>query len=377
MAQSDLQAAKIAKQDEFYTQLDDIAKELKYYKQHFKGKVVLCNCDDPYESNFFKYFALNFNQLGLKKLIATCYNGSPIAGDELPLLFEIEESEPKKIAYKVEITEVQDYNNDGAVNLADVQYLIQNDKNVLSLLKGNGDFRSQECIELLKEADIVVTNPPFSLFREYVAQLVRYDKKFLIIGNQNALTYKECFKLVKENNMWLGVSIHSGDREFMIPPTYEVRSKSLRVDEKGNRYIRVVGVRWFTNLDYPQRHEDLDLYKQYTPEEYPTYENYDAINVNKTGEIPIDFEGIMGVPITFMDKYNPDQFEILGMCENEDLYALKTKVYTTAECKQAYFAKFGKNGTYDLNASGVILKDGIQEKVYQRILIRNKKPQKP
>ena len=377
MAQSDLQAAKIAKQDEFYTQLDDIAKELKYYKQHFKGKVVLCNCDDPYESNFFKYFALNFNQLGLKKLIATCYNGSPIAGDELPLLFEIEEREPKKIAYKVEITEVQDYNNDGAVNLADVQYLIQNDKNVLSLLKGNGDFRSQECIELLKEADIVVTNPPFSLFREYVAQLVKYDKKFLIIGNQNALTYKECFKLVKENNMWLGVSIHSGDREFMIPPTYEVRSKSLRVDEKGNRYIRVVGVRWFTNLDYPQRHEDLDLYKQYTPEEYPTYENYDAINVNKTGEIPIDFEGIMGVPITFMDKYNPDQFEILGMCENEDLYALKTKVYTTAECKQAYFAKFGKNGTYDLNASGVILKDGIQEKVYQRILIRNKKPQKP
>ena len=377
MAQSDLQAAKIAKQDEFYTQLDDIAKELKYYKQHFKGKVVLCNCDDPYESNFFKYFALNFNQLGLKKLIATCYNGSPIAGDELPLLFEIEESEPKKIAYKVEITEVQDYNNDGAVNLADVQYLIQNDKNVLSLLKGNGDFRSQECIELLKEADIVVTNPPFSLFREYVAQLVKYDKKFLIIGNQNALTYKECFKLVKENNMWLGVSIHSGDREFMIPPTYEVRSKSLRVDEKGNRYIRVVGVRWFTNLDYPQRHEDLDLYKQYTPEEYPTYENYDAINVNKTGEIPIDFEGIMGVPITFMDKYNPDQFEILGMCENEDLYALKTKVYTTAECKQAYFAKFGKNGTYDLNASGVIIKDGIQEKVYQRILIRNKKPQKP
>ena len=184
-------------------------------------------------------------------------------------------------------------------------------------------------------------------------------------------------KLVKENNMWLGVSIHSGDREFMIPPTYEVRSKSLRVDEKGNRYIRVVGVRWFTNLDYPQRHEDLDLYKQYTPEEYPTYENYDAINVNKTGEIPIDFEGIMGVPITFMDKYNPDQFEILGMCENENLYALKTKVYTTAECKQAYFAKFGKNGTYDLNASGVILKDGIQEKVYQRILIRNKKPQKP
>ena len=178
MAREDLTSARKAKNDEFYTQLDDISKELKHYRQHFKDKVVLCNCDDPYESNFFKYFALNFNALGLRKLIATCYNGSPIAGDELPLLFEIEETEPKKIAYKVEITEVKDYNGDGAVNLADVQYLIQNNKNVLSLLKGNGDFRSQECIELLKEADIVVTNPPFSLFREYVAQLVKYDKKY-------------------------------------------------------------------------------------------------------------------------------------------------------------------------------------------------------
>ena len=373
MAQSDLQAAKVAKQDEFYTQLVDIEKELKYYKPHFRGKVVLCNCDDPYESNFFKYFALNFNALGLKKLIATCYNGSPIAGDELPLLFEIEESEPKKIAYKVEITEVQDYNNDGAVNLADVQYLIQNDKNVLSLLKGNGDFRSPECVELLKEADIVVTNPPFSLFREYIAQLVKYDKKFLIIGNQNALTYKECFKLIIENKLWLGVSIHSGDREFMIPPTYEVRTKSLRVDGDGNRYIRVVGVRWFTNLDYPQRHEELVLFKHYTPEEYPKYENYDAINIDKTSDIPCDYDEVMGVPITFMDKYSPDQFDILGMCENEDLYHLKTKVYTSAECKQAYYKKFGKTGTYDLNASGVLIKNGMQEKTYQRILIRRKK----
>ena len=192
---ADLHSANKAKKDEFYTRLDDIALELKHYKQYFKGKVVFCNCDDPYESNFFKYFALNFNQLGLKKLIATCYNGSPIAGDELPLLFEIEESEPKKIAYKVEITEVQDYNNDGAVNLADVQWLIQNDKNVLSLLKGNGDFRSQECIELLKEADIVVTNPPFSLFREYVTQLDEYNKDFIIMGNTNTLVCKEVFQM--------------------------------------------------------------------------------------------------------------------------------------------------------------------------------------
>lgn len=347
MAKSDLTSAQKAKKDEFYTQLDDIAKELKYYTQYFQGKVVLCNCDDPYESNFFKYFALNFNRLGLKKLIATCYNGSPIAGDELPLLFEIEENEPKKIAYKVEITEVQDYNNDGAVNLADVQWLIQNDKNVLSLLKGNGDFRSQECIELLKEADIVVTNPPFSLFREYLAQLVQYKKLFLIIGNVNAISYKESFALIKENKLWMGVSIHSGDREFRVPDTYPLNAAGHRVDEKGNKYIRVKGVRWFTNMDYPQRHEDLVLYKHYTPEEYPKYDNYDAININVTSEIPIDYEGVMGVPITFLDKYNPDQFEIIG-------------AMTTTKVDEYNFGYPYVNGI----------------KLYARILIRNKKPQK-
>ncbi len=348
MAKADLVSAQKAKKDEFYTQLDDIAKELKYYKQHFKGKVVLCNCDDPYESNFFKYFALNFNQLGLKKLIATCYNGSPIAGDELPLLFEIEESEPKKIAYKVEITEVQDYNNDGAVNLADVQYLIQNDKNVLSLLKGNGDFRSQECIDLLKEADIVVTNPPFSLFREYLAQLIQYNKSFLIIGNVNAISYKESFALIKDNKMWLGASIHSGDREFRVPDNYPLNAAGQRVDERGVKYIRVKGVRWFTNLDYPQRHEDLILYKKYTLEEYPKYDNYDAINVNVTNDIPCDYEGVMGVPITFMDKYNPDQFEIVG-------------AMTTTKKDEFNFGYPYVNGV----------------KLYARILIRNKKSQKP
>lgn len=373
MAREDLKGAKSAKQDEFYTQLDDISKELKYYKQHFQGKVVLCNCDDPYESNFFKYFALNFNQLGLKKLIATCYDGSPVAGDELPLLFEIEETEPKKIAYKVEITEVQDYNNDGAVNLADVQYLIQNDKNALSLLKGNGDFRSPECIELLKEADIVVTNPPFSLFREYVAQLVKYDKKFLIIGNQNAISYKECFSLIKDNRMWLGVSIHSGDREFMIPPTYEVRSKSLRVDEKGNRYIRVVGIRWFTNLDYPQRHEDIDLYKHYTPEEYPNYENYEAINVNSTAEIPCDYEGIMGVPITFIDKYSPDQFEIIGLGISNSGLECGVQPYKPEHKK--YRKEVQKRGAVDGDLYMMI--NGEVTVPYARILVRNKKPQKP
>jgi hypothetical protein len=305
-----LNAAIKAKQDEFYTQLIDVEKELKYYKQHFQGKVVLCNCDDPYESNFFKYFALNFNALGLKKLIATCYNGSPIAGDELPLLFEIEETEPKKIAYKVEITEVQDYNNDGAVNLADVQYLIQNDKNVLSLLKGNGDFRSQECIELLKEADIVVTNPPFSLFREFIALLMEYGKKFLVIGNQNAIHYKDIFTLIKENKIWLGYKF--GDMSFQVPSYFEPRATRYWVDETGQKWRSLGNVCWFTNLDIQKRKEEMVLFKKYNPDEYPKYDNYDAINVDKTSDIPSDYFEEMGVPVTFIDKYNPEQFEIIG-----------------------------------------------------------------
>ncbi len=202
---SNLENAKRAKKDEFYTQMDDIAQELKHYREHFKGKIVFCNCDDPYESNFFKYFALNFNSLGLKKLIATCYDGSPICGNELPLIFDVSEEAPRRIAYKVEITEVTDVNGDGAVNLADVAYLLQNDKNVFSRLKGNGDFRSDECIELLKESDIVCTNPPFSLFREYVALLIKYGKKFLIIGNQNNVTYSEIFPLIMGNRLWLWI----------------------------------------------------------------------------------------------------------------------------------------------------------------------------
>ena len=316
MAHSTLNSAKEAKKDEFYTQLDDIANELKHYKQHFNGKVVLCNCDDPYESNFFKYFALNFNSLGLKKLIATCYNGSPIAGDELPLLFEIEESEPKKIAYKVEITEVADYNGDGAINLADVQYLIQNDKNVLSLLKGNGDFRSQECIELLKQADIVVTNPPFSLLREYVALLIEYDKQFLILGRMTALHYKEIFPLIKENKIWLGSTLSFA--KFKVPDYYEERSTRFWIDETGQKWRSFGNICWFTNLDVAKRHEELILYKHYNPEEYPHYDNYDAINVNVTADIPIDYYGAMGVPITFLDKYNPDQFEIIKFRKGDD-----------------------------------------------------------
>ncbi|MGI6013223.1 MAG: adenine-specific methyltransferase EcoRI family protein [Oscillospiraceae bacterium] len=315
MSTTTLEKAKRSKADEFYTQLSDIEAELRHYREQFRGKVIFCNCDDPYESNFFKYFALNFNFFGLKKLIATCYGGSPIMGEQLslfdvePLQFVVEDAKP---AYKIEITEVSDENGDGAIDLADVEWLLKNRKNTLSLLEGNGDFRSEECIALLKEADIVITNPPFSLFRQYIAQLMEYDKKFLIIGNQNAVTYKEFFPLIMQNKVWLGCSIHSGDREFRVPDTYPLSAAGYRVDNEGKKYIRVKGIRWFTNLDYKERHEELILYKRYTPEEYPRYANYDAIEVSKTANIPYDYDGEMGVPITFLDKYNPDQFEIVG-----------------------------------------------------------------
>ncbi|HOZ38680.1 MAG TPA: adenine-specific methyltransferase EcoRI family protein [Anaerolineaceae bacterium] len=311
-----LQRAAKAKADEFYTQLPDIEAELRHYKEHFKGKKILCNCDDPFESNFFKYFAMNFNHLGLAKLTATSYVDSPIAEGQLPL-FEVQglgvRQEEGKKPYKIEITDVRDEDSDGAVGLADVEFLLRNQRNTLSLLQGDGDFRSQECIELLKQADIVVTNPPFSLFREYVAQLVEFNKQFIIIGNVNAITYKETFKLIQNNDLWLGQSIHSGDREFRVPDHYPLEAAGFRVDENGIRYIRVKGVRWFTNLDYKDRHEPITLYRQYDPKVYPYYDNYDAINVNKVAEIPYDYEGVMGVPITFLDKYDPDQFKIIGL----------------------------------------------------------------
>lgn len=384
-----LSNAKSAKQDEFYTQLSDIELEMKHYKTHFKGKTVFCNCDDPYESNFFKYFAMNFNYLGLKKLIATCYVTSPVMYTQLSLFDDMEQTfskpaDPNKKPYKVEITEVSDENGDGAFDLEDIKHLLKNKKNVCKVLKGDGDFRSEECIELLKEADIIVTNPPFSLFREYIAQLVEYNKKFIIIGNQNAIHYKEVFPLIKDNKLWYGASIHSGDREFRIPDHYQVRSKSLRIDEYGNRYIRVVGVRWFTNLDYEQRHEKLILYKTYSPDEYPKYDNYDAINVNKTMDIPCDYDGVMGVPDTFLDKYNPEQFDILG-CTQRGCHDLvpDTKRYDDYwEMKQdgtrtgSSGSKTNENGNlsindgqhnYFINASGHVV-----QSTYSRIFIRRK-----
>ena len=266
----DLNKANKAKKDEFYTMLADIEVELKHYRKHFKGKTVLCNCDDPFESNFFKYFAMNFNYLGLKKLIATCYQGSPVLGEEFEQLsmFELDGETPKRHPYKIEITEVVDSNGDGAVDLTDVEYLLRNKKNALTLLTGDGDFRSDECVEILKEADIVVTNPPFSLFREFVAQLVEHGKQFLIIGNVNAITYKEIFPLVKDNKLWMGYSIHSGDREFRVPDDYPLEAAGYRIDGQGRKYIRVKGVRWYTNMDYIERHTDLDLWRTYSEDAY-------------------------------------------------------------------------------------------------------------
>jgi len=360
MANKNLNAAKVAKKDEFYTQLSDIERELQHYWQHFRDKVVLCNCDDPYESNFFKYFALRFNHLGLKKLICTCYNGSPMTGNELMLHFDGDET--KKIAYKVEITEVKDENGDGAVDLSDVRYLLENDKNVMSLLK-TGDFRSEECIALLKEADIVVTNPPFSLFREYIGQLMEYGKKFLIIGNQNNITYKEVFPLIKDNEIWLGYK--SGDMAFKVPENSESRATRYWEDENGQKWRSLGNICWFTNLDHNKRHEELDLVCRYSEEEYPSYDNYDAIEVGKIADIPFDYQGTMGVPITFLDKYCPSQFDILGITDRGNEYGIKTKEYTPKDSP-----KYG-----DLNRRGAIKVNGVLKSTYARILIRNKHPQ--
>lgn len=305
----------MAKEDEFYTQLSDIERELQHYWPHFRGKTVLCNCDDPYESNFFKYFALRFNQLGLKKLICTCYNGSPVQGNELLIHFDGFDDEPKKIAYKVEISEVKDMNGDGTVDLSDVRILLKNDRNVLTTLQ-SGDFRSHECIELLKQADIVVTNPPFSLFREYLAQLMEHGKKFLILGNQNIITYKEVFPLLKTNKIWLGYKV--GSMAFRVPAYFQPRKTRYWQDDTGQKWRSMGNICWFTNLDHKKRHESLDLVCRYSPEEYPKYDNYDGINVDRVENIPCDYPGAMGVPITFLDKYNPEQFELIKFRKGDD-----------------------------------------------------------
>lgn len=334
-----LGAAKVAKKDEFYTQYIDIQKEVEAYLEFdpdtFRGKVVYCNCDDPFESNFFKYFAANFNKLGIKRLISTSYDGSPIAGQGtlFPEYNEGNGTRKKPKALAVVLDRVKDEDGDGAANVTDVKIFLKRNKAARIALKADdkypgGDFRSTECVALLKQADIVVTNPPFSLFREYVAQLVEHEKKFLIIGNVQAITYKEIFPLIKADKLWMGVTIHSGDREFRVPDHYPLNAAGWRVDENGVKYIRIKGVRWWTNIDHGWRHQKLPLmtlednlrfsnHKEIKGKAaYARYDNYDAIAVPFTDAIPSDYDGVMGVPITFLDKYNPKQFEIIGISDD-------------------------------------------------------------
>lgn len=335
----DFQDAKQAKKDEFYTQLSDIEKELRHYRPHFKDKVVYLNCDDPRLSNFFRYFASNFEELGLKKLVATCYQS----------------------------TNPHDFTRGGTNQAVWLEYIGDSNVNATPAsgeidvrpLKGDGDFRSAESVELLKQADIVVTNPPFSLFREYVAQLIEHDKQFIILGNMNALTYKEIFPLFQNNQMWYGPSIRSGDREFRVPNDYPLTAAGTRIDEHGNKYVRVKGVRWFTNLEFPGRHHDLNLTKTYCPSKYPRYANFDAIEVGKTADIPADYNGLMGVPITFIDKYNPDQFEIVGSSKT-----MGKKMSDVAE-----------KGTYQQGGPRFYLPVGPSgyRRMYDRIVVRNKR----
>lgn len=388
----DLGTAKSAKKDEFYTQLTDIEKEMRFYRKHFIDKTVLCNCDDPFESSFFKYFVLNFNKLKLKKLIATSYSGSPIANKQLSLFDSFEslsDSQSESRPYKAIVSKVYDTSGDGGIDMLDVAELFRTNENQLVELQGDGDFRSEECIDLLKESDIVVTNPPFSLFREYIAQLVEYNKNFIVIGNVNAISYKEIFPLLQNNLMWIGVSIKSGDRAFYVPDDYPLKAANCGIDEDGRKFIRVKGVRWFTNLDIKQRHEELILVKRYDPELYPRYDNYDAINVGFTSDIPCDYDGVMGVPITFMDKYNPDQFEIVGtISAPSDPGTLNLCVdYSEYIGYKQNGERNGRTGSTFGKCPVIIMddkkhpyyeKDGIKvQTTYHRIFIKNKKPEAP
>jgi hypothetical protein len=336
-ANNNLHKAKDQKRDEFYTQLTDIERELKHYKHHFKDKVVYCNCDDPRVSNFFHFFSYNFEALGLKKLIATCYKSSSMD------LFSQNDSE--RAIYL-------EYNGDKNGNRTP-----EPDEIGIHHLKGDGDFRSPESIELLKQADIVVTNPPFSLFREYVAQLIEYEKKFLIIGNQNASSTKEIFNLIQQDKMWLG---YNSVKRFTMPDNYEHKSIVI---ENGIKYAVFGNVCWYSNLEIAKRQDELILFKKYSPDEYVKYDNYDAIEVSKVSDIPFDYSGAMGVPITFLEKHNPTQFEILGITDRDNNSGLKTKVYTKNDAPNPG----------DLNRRGVIKIGNTYKATYPRLLIKNKR----
>lgn len=342
---TNLHKAKNNKKDEFYTQLSDIENELRHYKDHFRDKVVYCNCDDPRVSNFFHYFSYNFEHLGLNKLIATCYKNQDAD------LFSTNESEQA-----VYLVYTGDKNGNSVPDANEIG---------VKPLKGDGDFRSAESIELLKQADIVVTNPPFSLFREYVAQLIEYDKKFIIVGHQNAIGYRDIFKLIKENKLWLGYGFKGGAGHF-INTQYEDYASA---GDHKEGMIRVSGVHWFTNLDIDKRHEDLILHKKHTPEEYSVYENFNAINVDKTKDIPFDYDGLIGVPLTFMDKYNPDQFDIIGLGIANLGLEIGVQKYKPEHKK--FRKEVQKRGAVDGDL--YMMKNGIVEVPYSRIIIKNKK----
>ncbi|OIM23891.1 adenine-specific methyltransferase EcoRI family protein [Oenococcus oeni] len=429
MANKNLTKAKQAKKDEFYTQWVDIEKEVNAYiefnKNVFNGKTLLLPADDPFESNFFKFFATHFNDYGLKKLIATSYDPSPIVNTQLELsLFadtnqtrEIEQGENHRIskAYRIELTDVSDFDSDGRINIEDVEAKLLSEKrkldlgkksDILAYLTGDknpdvkhrfsaGDFRSKEVTRLRDEADVVITNPPFSLFREFLTWVEPDIRLFSIIGNVNSITYKSVFPLIQDNEIWLGESIHSGDREFKVPDTYPLDATGTRVDDKGNRFIRVKGVRWFTNINHGRRHQPLALmtmadnikfskHKEVQGHEYSRYDNYDAIEIPYTDAIPSDFNGIMGVPITFLDKYNPDQFEILGSTQRgthdrvpdtkkyDDYWEMKQNGELTGSSggktnENANLCQNDGKKNYFVNKSGRIV-----QSAYQRIFIRRK-----
>lgn len=384
MSNSDLTNAKKSKNDEFYTQFHDIEKEINAYLEYnpdvFRGKTILLPCDDPEWSNFTKYFGLNFERFGLKKLISTSYatKSKKYETDYQPTLFEMDnpqyDEDKSKRNGKI-FTLTHDVLTDEAVNVDDLEW---------HYLEGDGDFFSSEVQELQNEADIIITNPPFSLFREFLASIIEAGKQFLIIGNINAITYKEVFPLIKDNRIWLGTGMGRWISGFIVPKSYELYGTEARLDAEGNRIIATNNCLWLTNIDHGKRHQPLPLMTmadnnkfnkrvQKNSNAFQVYDNYGAIEVPYTTAIPSDYDGIMGVPISFLDKYSPEQFEIVGMCENADLYGLKTKIYNAEERKQAYFAKFERKGSYDLNASGVVVRNGLLEKVYQRVLIKHKR----
>lgn len=365
----DLRKAKKEKKDEYYTQLSDIENELKHYKMYFEDKTVFCNCDDPYESNFFKYFALNFNYLKLKKLIATCHQESKVAGTQLSLFdFDNCDNEMRNItrkAYRIEISEVKGINGKGNTDLLDVEYLLKNNKNTLKILKGDGDFRSKECLKLMRESDIIVTNPPFSLFREFISQLEENNKEYILIGNTNALSYKEIFKLFKEDRIRTGYTNFNVGMYFFVPNDWEKFHKI----KDGRKMVRVATSCWYTNLPVTKHNDDLILYQKYNKEIYPKYYNFDAINVGNYKDIPCDYDGYIGVPITFLDKYNPKQFELIGLGIASSGIEIGVKPYESEHKK--YRKEVQKKGAVDGDLY-MLDENGHPDVPYARIIIKKR-----